>query len=99
MDLPIACNLDAEQLQDRLAELKAIGRTSLRRVERTSQRARLRFARADAVRERLDEIVEAESRCCAFMDFELSEAGDEIVMTISVPEGAEPVLAEFVAAF
>jgi hypothetical protein len=99
MHLPIACTLDAGQLEGRLAEMEAVGRTSLRGVERGPRRARLRFASAGTVHERLAAIVEAESRCCAFMEFELRETTDEIVMTISAPEGAEPVLEDFVAAF
>jgi hypothetical protein len=98
MDLPIACTLDAGQLQDRLAEMSAVGRGSLRAVEPGSRQAVLRFGPARAVRERLARIVEAESRCCAFMGFELRERADEIVLTISAPEGAEPVLDDLVAA-
>jgi hypothetical protein len=99
MDLPIACTLDVGQLKDRLAEMNAVGRNALRAVEPGSRRAVLRFARKEAVRERLARIVEAESRCCAFMGFELRERADEIVLTISAPEGAEPVLDDLVAAF
>ena len=98
MDLPIACTLDVGQLKDRLAEMNAVGRNA-RAVEPGSPRAVLRFARKEAVRERLARIVEAESRCCAFMGFELRERADEIVLTISAPEGAEPVLDDLVAAF
>jgi hypothetical protein len=99
MRLPIACTLDAGQLQDRLAEMSAVGRSSLRAVEPGSRQAVLRFGPAGAVRERLAAIVQAESHCCAFMDFELRERADEIVLTISAPEGAEPVLSDLVAAF
>jgi hypothetical protein len=48
---------------------------------------------------RLAEIATAESRCCAFMGFDLREQGDELVMKISAPVGAEPVLDDLVAAF
>jgi hypothetical protein len=95
----IACSLDAGQLRERLAEIGALGRSSLRAADVGPRRAVLRFAAGAYVRRRLGAIVEAESRCCAFMGFELAQRADELVLTISAPEGAEPVLDGFVAAF
>jgi hypothetical protein len=51
------------------------------------------------MRRRIDEIVEAESRCCAFLDFRVEEAGDATLLTISAPGGGEPALSEFAALF
>jgi hypothetical protein len=44
-------------------------------------------------------IVAAESQCCAFLEMQIAEAPDEIVLSITAPDGAEPVLDELVSAF
>jgi hypothetical protein len=36
--------------------------------------------------------VAAESRCCAFLDFDVAGEEDSTVLTIAAPEGAEPTL-------
>jgi hypothetical protein len=55
---------------------------------------------ADAgVRQRVDAIVAAESRCCAFLAMRVTEAPDRIVLTIQGPDGAEVVVRELVDAF
>ena len=98
-DTPIACSLDADELRQRLAEMSAIGNEALRHVRSSPRQAVLRFTADDETRVRLEAIVAAEARCCAFMDFELGDEADAIVMTISAPEGAELVLDDLVAAF
>ena len=98
-DTPIACSLDADELRQRLSEISAIGGQALRYVHSLPGQAVLRFAAEDETRARLEAIVTAEARCCAFMDFELRDEPGAIVMTISAPEGAELVLDELVAAF
>jgi hypothetical protein len=44
-------------------------------------------------------IVAAESACCAFLTMQVSEARDEVVLTIEAPADAELVLAELANAF
>ena len=96
--LPIACSLDAGQLQGRMAEIAAAGQ-ALRDVQAAPHVAVLRFAADERTRERLTAIVAAESQCCAFMGFDLRDELDEVVLTITARDGAEPVLDDFVAAF
>jgi hypothetical protein len=95
-DTPIACSLSADELPARLAEMRSIGKNAL--VGLTPEGA-LRF-RADAkTRARLDAIVAAESQCCSFLRFELAEAGSELVLSMTAPEGAEPLARDLVDAF
>jgi hypothetical protein len=96
--LPIACSLDAGRLQGRVAEIAAAGQ-ALRDIQAGLHVAVLRFVADERSRERLTAIVAAESQCCAFMGFDLRDEIDEVVLTITAPEGAEPVLDDFVAAF
>ncbi len=96
---PIACSLDAGELRERLAEIEAVGTESLIEKSREGERHVLRF-RADAETERrLEEIVAAESRCCAFLDLELTRQGDELTLTLAAPSGGEEIADELAVSF
>jgi hypothetical protein len=94
---PIACSLSALELRHRLAEMSAVGQTSLLAAEIDGGRAVLRFR--PAAGERLAAIVAAEAECCAFLSMKLDDAGDSVRLTIEAPVGAESVLHDLVAAF
>jgi len=98
-ELPIACTLDAAGLTDRLAEMSALGAQALTRAELDGRHAGLRFAARPGLWARLDAVVAAEAQCCAFLDMRLREEGGDLVLDVRAPAGAEPVLAEIVAAF
>ena len=95
-DLPIACTLDAAALEERLAEIRAVGRDALIASEPGGV---LRFRATPGIRRRLEEIVAAEAECCAFLGLELREQDGELRLAISAPDGAEPVAAGLVEAF
>jgi hypothetical protein len=98
-ELPIACSLSAAELPVRMAEVAALGRDALLDARVDGARARLRFAPSAGLRERVERFAEAESRCCAFLAFEVEEGPDAVLLRIDAPAGAEGVLAELVAAF
>jgi hypothetical protein len=95
-DPTIACSLGADELPERLAQMRAIGEDSLLSV---SLEGPLRFRSDQVTRSRLEEIIAAESACCSFLDFELREHDAELVLTVSAPEGAEPLALDIVDAF
>lgn len=97
--LPIACSLTASDMHRRLTEIGALGADALVESRRHGAHAELRFADGAGIRARVDAIVAAESRCCAFLRMQTSREPDTIVLTIDAPDDAEPVLAEFVDAF
>jgi hypothetical protein len=96
---PIACSLGATELEARLDELRALGREALRTSRTAPGRAQLRFAAAGDVEARLAAVVAAEARCCAFLTLRLRREDDAVVLDLAAPAGAEPVLADLVAAF
>ena len=98
-ELPIACSLSAGELNERLADIAALGGDALLEAELAGLRAELRFARAPDITQRLARIVAAESECCAFLTMTIREEGDAVVLTIAAPGGAELVLEELVDAF
>jgi len=97
--IPIACSLTAAEMPVRLAEMAALGRLALVDVYREGHRAELRFAAGTGIRTRVEDIVAAESQCCAFLDMRISDELDTVVLSIAAPEAAELVLAEIVEAF
>jgi len=96
-ELPIACTLTAAGLRERLAEMSALGDEALLSSETQTGRALLRFE--PSARERVDAIVAAESQCCAFLGFALTDTPAALELAITAPPGAEPVLEEIVFAF
>ena len=98
-ETPIACSLDADEMSDRLAEMSAVGAVALLDSRLAGRRAQLRFADTGDIPDRLAAIVAAESACCAFLTMKLRDLTDAISLTIDAPDGAEPVLADLVAAF
>jgi hypothetical protein len=96
-DLPvIACTLTPDELPRRAAEIGALARDALVRAERPSERSLvLHFEPGAATLARVEALVDAESRCCAFLEFEIERRHAETALTITAPPGAEPVLESF----
>src|SRR3954470_956529 len=97
--IAIACSLSAAELPGRLSEMSAIGREALVDVDQSDLIATLRFATSAGLGDRLDAIVTAESKCCAFLQMELREDAGQLVLTITAPADGRPVLDDLVAAF
>ena len=97
--LAIACTLDGAAMSDRLAEIAALGSDALVDRQVRPGLATLRFAAREGVRERVDAIVAAESTCCAFLRFDVSEEPGAIVVRVATPEDAQVLLEEFADSF
>jgi hypothetical protein len=94
-----SCSLDAGQLRERLAEIEAVGAMSL--IEKTldGERHVLRFSADAETERRLEEIVAAESRCCAFLDLELTRRDGLLILTLAAPTGGKEIASELAASF
>jgi hypothetical protein len=97
-ELPIACTLIEAEIPARRAEIAALGERLLSH-ERNGRRAVLRFQLGDGTRARLEALVAAESRCCAFLQFALTEDNKAISLAIDAPPGAVVALDELAGAF
>lgn len=99
-ETPIACSLEAGELEQRLAAIAAIGADSLIARSVEGGRHLLRF-RADATtRQRLEGIVAAEKECCSFLDLTLSEEeAGELLLSIAAPRDAQGLANGLSAAF
>ena len=97
---PIACTLQPRSYQERLAWLARLARDGLLGMSRDDLRLELRYA--PGVADQVREMVAKEQACCAFLNFELSESGEDVRLTITAPERARDVadalFEQFVAA-
>jgi hypothetical protein len=96
---PIACSLNSAELAHRLAEMADLGQEALLHAESGAREARLRFAAAPGVLDRVRAIAAAEADCCPFLTFTVADEGAAVTLLIVAPDGAEPVLTGLVAAF
>ena len=96
-ELPIACTLTPDGMTARLALIDALSADGL--LDRTPTDAGLRVRLRDTpdIERRTRELVAAESKCCAFLDFDLGREDGELVLDISGPEDARPVIEMFFA--
>jgi hypothetical protein len=96
---PTACSLNAADLEQRLAEIAKVGAESLTGRSSDGDRHLLRFHSDATTRRRLEAIVAAEAACCSFLDLSLSEQGDEMLLSINLPEAGREVADGLAAAF
>jgi hypothetical protein len=83
---PIACTLTPGAFKDRTAWIAALNKEALRKYQRRDLILELSYA--PEARERVREMVRNEQACCAFLGFELHEAGNEIRLIVTAPEAA-----------
>jgi hypothetical protein len=97
--LPIACSLGADDLEQRLADIAAVGDSRLVGREFDDGTHLLRFRPGAATRRRLEGIVAAEADCCSFLDLALEDRGTELVLKIAAPEDGQLIADQLAAAF
>lgn len=96
---PIACSLGATELENRLAEIEALGAESLLSRRQEGERHVLRFSGEPRTRQRLEAIVAAERECCPFLDLDLNREGDQLALSIAAPAEAAAVAAALAERF
>jgi hypothetical protein len=92
--VPIACTLDASEQRQRAVELRSLGHDGLLSIDRGKQRVLLRFRPDPDIRERVERLAAAESRCCAFLRFEVADTDGATALTVVAPEGGEATMHE-----
>lgn len=92
---PVACTLGAGDQETRVAKWRELRREGLIREGRDGLVLTTDWRRDDDIADRLHALIEAEKRCCAFLDFEVEELGDLVRVRTVFPEGAESLLEAF----
>jgi mercuric ion transport protein len=88
----VACVLDGQAYRTRLARIQALMDHALIARERLALSIRMRFRRDTGVEADLEELVALERKCCPFLAFALEKLPGEMLLTISGPESAAPLL-------
>jgi hypothetical protein len=96
-DLPIACTLTADDMTARTVQINALAADGLLDRAPTGTGMRIRLLDRPDIEQRTRELVAAESECCAFLDFRLCRESGDLVLYISGPEDARPVIDMFFA--
>jgi hypothetical protein len=96
-DRPIVCTLSPDGLAARLALIDALASDGLLDRAATGTGLRVRLRDTPEIEQRTRELVAAESSCCAFLDFDLGRDGGDLVLDVSGPPDARPVIEMFFA--
>ena len=96
-DLPIACTLTPDGLTARRALIDALAADGLLDRTPTNRGLRVRLRDTRDIEQRTRELVAAESACCAFLDFDLARENGALVLDITGPADARPVIDMFFA--
>jgi hypothetical protein len=94
---PIACSLDAGALTERVEEWRALVASSVRTFTSDATTVRLVLDESDAALLRAATLGQREKACCPFFEVSVDLAAETRTLSLRVPEGAEEVLATFVA--
>lgn len=91
-DIPIACTLTPDGMTARLALIDALAADGLLDRTPTDTGLRVRLRDTPEVERRTRELVAAESKCCAFLNFELDRDDGALVLDIAGPADARPMI-------
>ncbi len=94
---PIACMLRPGDYRERLAWIAELARDGLLGVSRKDLHLELRYA--PHLADRVREMVGKEQSCCAFLNFDVSEADEHVRLIITAPERARAVADALFAQF
>jgi hypothetical protein len=96
--LPIACSLDAASFQERAEEWRALVRSpSVTSVEAGASAVRLELGGSEDALTTAVALAQREKHCCPFFDVSVALEADRRTLILAVPDGAQEVLAAFVA--
>ena len=91
-EIPIACTLTPDGFTARMRLMDALAADGLIDRTDTERGVRVRLRDTPEIERRARELVAAESECCAFLDFQLAREDGVIVLEVSGPEDARPVI-------
>ena len=97
MDAPIACTLSAADYAARTQDIRELARHALRSRQPIPDGTRLTFEPGADTERQLRELVAAEARCCAFLRMDLRPAENVLVLDVTGPAEAEPIIAKLFA--
>ena len=95
---PIACSLTSDAARNRGREWSALIERALADRARAPGGVRLELRPLEGVAAELTRLVAAERVCCSFMRMEVDQTESALVLTVTAPALAEPLLYELFGA-
>jgi hypothetical protein len=100
MDEPtIACSLSARDYRERLSSIRKLGEVAFLGMAARLDGADLSFRNSEEVQAELISIIDAEAVCCSFLDLSVHPDGERLILAISAPPDAMPVVRDLTASF
>ena len=96
-EIPIACTLGPDGMIARQALIDTLAADGLLERAATDAGLQVRLRDTPDIERRTRELIAAEARCCAFLAFDLKRDGGALVLDISGPPEARPVIDLFFA--
>lgn len=87
---PLVCTLSAGEFRERLDWTTDLNRAGLLDARRDGRYLVLTY-RADQA-DRVREMIRQESQCCGFLGYDLAEARETLILTITAPDSAADIL-------
>jgi hypothetical protein len=98
-ELPLACTLEAADGADRFRRWRQLGADAAPVARRTEGRLEVRYQRGPGVLDELRALAAAESECCSFVAWAVTEQAGDPTLIVSAPADApdnlEPIAALF----
>jgi hypothetical protein len=95
----ITCSLGAGDYRERLSSIRKLGEVAFLDMEARPDGAVLSFRNSEQVQAELSSIVDAEAACCSFLELSVRSEGERLILTISSPPEAMPVVRDLTASF
>lgn len=97
MDQPIACSLSSTDHAQRIEDLAALSAQALLDRIRIDGGQRLVFVDAPGTESGLRTAIDAEAACCAFLSLTLRRDGHRLLLDITGPDTARPIIEQLFA--
>ena len=90
----IACKLTDSELKERRHYVRTRLRPHIKLIRQSERALTLNFSPPIGLID-VEEFVQLENQCCAFLDFKATQTDNTVTLNITGPEGSEPVVAMF----
>jgi hypothetical protein len=97
LDRPIACSLSSTDYAERIDQLAALRRDALLDRSPIEDGERLVFVDAPGIETSLRAAIDAEAACCSYLTLTLERDGHRLLLDITGPEMARPIIKELFA--
>ena len=91
-DTSNTCSLDSAAQEKRFGEFAELASVALVEAVRTPRGARLLLRHGDSVQASLWRLIEAERRCCSFLEFSVEVTDPGLWVEVSGPPSARPLI-------